>query len=65
MLINDSLSTDTQTETIICLTYFSVRLGTMVKKKLVHITADCVVLVTGYVLTHLGSPPVQQQKRTI
>lgn len=65
MLINDSLSAHTQTEPAICLTYFSGRLGTMVKKKLVHITADCVVLVTGYVLTHLGSPPVQQEERTI
>lgn len=32
MIINDSLSAHTQTETVICLTYFSVRLGTMVKK---------------------------------
>lgn len=33
MLINDGLSAHTQTETVICLIYFSVRLGTMVKKK--------------------------------
>lgn len=47
MLINDSLSTHAQTETIICLSYFSVRLGMMVKKKKpVPITADGVVLVT-------------------
>jgi len=65
MLINDSLSTHTQTETIICLTSFSVRLGTTVKKKVMRITADYVVLVTGCMLTHLGSPPVQQQKSTI
>lgn len=32
MLINDGLSAHTQTETVICLIYFSGRLGTMVKK---------------------------------
>lgn len=56
MLISNSLSTHTQTETIICLTYFSVRLGTS-WQKIVHITADCMVLVPGYMLTHLGSLP--------
>lgn len=61
MLITDSLSAHTQTETIICLTYFSVRPNTALKK-IVHITADYVVLVPGYVLTHLVSLLVYQQK---
>lgn len=32
MLINDGLSAHTQSETAICLVYFSVRMGTTVKK---------------------------------